>query len=881
MVKDASLRDIGNVELVDIIPHGRSGYDRLSIEAAVGDYVACGIMPIVLRKAAKRPITLPSVVAPSVPPESPGTATALSAVPFFGGTLVVDVDGNVYGWGDNSICWIAGLVPQFPDVADNSDDILPISLIEAWQNAKQVFLTDDGSAHIMDGGYARCAIDWIRSGPDIITDYFGQPFGRIVQVITLHGIDPADIRADKGQAMPAVYILRDDGTLWHCFSDRGSDYYEHFDPNRPPLTTPLNSGIDGVVQIAGTYRSVHNYYGVYRLGIYALRRDGTVWFRGFNYFGLAGIGNETADEIAAVDRWTQMPGLVDIVSVTADENGGFAIDSRGDVWGWGINTKYYDNEAEGTRFGFITAKNAYINYDNYGVEYTPVQLPLSNVRQAVGTLYPHPGPGAFYVLEDGSVWVAGIDYCDGIFDYNEMDGNDWDALEENLLNIARHPYLDDVAALAPVCATVIALKNDGSLWGWGSFAATYLGLPDGYTYVSPKTGATRVFDSQSWDNDVVYYPVPIPLEREIRHIANIVTRPANAICDPLPDPDGARYAYAYARLKACAYAYGMSELQEPDTQDAHAYLGCDLLYKVSVDGVNKWAYGFLNWPNDINTVYGVAVNPDGHIWAGAHGGAVHRIAKGGQTVWINYPGQQESVRSVAVGRDYCARVYCGGYSSSSLSSTKAISPDGISLWAVTKDDNYLGGVAVDADNCTYTADWSGYLCKLTASGDTVWEKMLNTRGLQAIAIAPDGYAYVGARCYGYCYKVQPSNGTVIWTGQAPSALEYLGVQAIACDGAGNSYWGVNDYGSGDKLFKLDSAGARMWSSSQYSRGVYGISVDPDGYVYIMARDAHPSKLDANGNTVWQYVSHTGGYSESVAVDPGCSGAFPDAHGLGL
>ncbi len=81
-MESTSSRGMNNVELVDSILHGQPGHAPLSIESVVGDYVACGIMPIVLRKAAKRPITLPSVVAPSVPPESPGTATALSAVPF-------------------------------------------------------------------------------------------------------------------------------------------------------------------------------------------------------------------------------------------------------------------------------------------------------------------------------------------------------------------------------------------------------------------------------------------------------------------------------------------------------------------------------------------------------------------------------------------------------------------------------------------------------------------------------------------------------------------------------------------------------------------------------------------------------------------------------
>lgn len=43
------MRDIHSVEFMDDISPGRSSRSSQGIEAAVGDYVACGAMPILMR----------------------------------------------------------------------------------------------------------------------------------------------------------------------------------------------------------------------------------------------------------------------------------------------------------------------------------------------------------------------------------------------------------------------------------------------------------------------------------------------------------------------------------------------------------------------------------------------------------------------------------------------------------------------------------------------------------------------------------------------------------------------------------------------------------------------------------------------------------------
>ncbi|MEO8011517.1 MAG: hypothetical protein ABI650_07740, partial [Dokdonella sp.] len=76
---------------------------------------------------------------------------------------------------------------------------------------------------------------------------------------------------------------------------------------------------------------------------YILRRDGTVWGMGLGYFGELGEDakrgglRDGLDERSANVSPKRIAGLADIVAISAGNGFAAAIDTRGQVWGWGSN----------------------------------------------------------------------------------------------------------------------------------------------------------------------------------------------------------------------------------------------------------------------------------------------------------------------------------------------------------------------------------------------------------------------------------------------------------------------------------------------------------------------------------------------------------------
>ncbi|MET3176381.1 UNVERIFIED_ORG: alpha-tubulin suppressor-like RCC1 family protein [Arthrobacter sp. UYCu721] len=91
--------------------------------------------------------------------------------------------------------------------------------------------------------------------------------------------------------------------------------------------------------------------------MYALKRDGTVWAWGENYYGQ--LGNPTAGSFVRVP--VQVSGLSGVKQVLADYTRAFALLADGTVRAWGVNTS--------GELGIGTATNTNV----------PVQVPASPV----------------------------------------------------------------------------------------------------------------------------------------------------------------------------------------------------------------------------------------------------------------------------------------------------------------------------------------------------------------------------------------------------------------------------------------------------------------------------------------------------------------------
>jgi alpha-tubulin suppressor-like RCC1 family protein len=213
--------------------------------------------------------------------------------------------------------------------------------------------------------------------------------------------------------------LRADGTVWGWGSDLYLDLgHDAGDDTSVPVQVPTLENITAIA--SGTGGSA-----------YALDADGTVWAWGRNDFGQLGIGT-TASALVPVP----VPGLSDVVAITAGNVSAYALKSDGTVWAWGRN--FYGELGDGTTEHMST----------------PVQvLELNEVTAIAAT----GGSSAYALKSDGTVWAWGRGYGGSL-------GNGM-TMHQSVPVQVLVPL--DITAISASGDAGIALRSDGTVWGWG------------------------------------------------------------------------------------------------------------------------------------------------------------------------------------------------------------------------------------------------------------------------------------------------------------------------------------------------------------------------------------------------------------------------------
>jgi alpha-tubulin suppressor-like RCC1 family protein len=283
--------------------------------------------------------------------------------------------------------------------------------------------------------------------------------------------DVSSVAGGGGQSL----ALTSDGRVW-CWGDNtyGQRGNGSTDPV-PPLNPTVVSTLSGVQAISSGADSN-----------YALLQDGTVWAWGWNASGELGVPAAVFTNSAVP---IQVPGLHDIIAISAGTQFCLALARDGLVWAWGTNTEgtlangttSHGNfptpapilsltsvtaiaagayhcvalKADGTMWfwGF----NGTGEFGNGATGSTPIWVP-SQVPGLAGVAAI--GAGHYHTVaakKDGTV------LCWGENTYGESGG----ALSAPVLSPTVVPGLAGIVSVYGSSANTMALGADGSVWVWG------------------------------------------------------------------------------------------------------------------------------------------------------------------------------------------------------------------------------------------------------------------------------------------------------------------------------------------------------------------------------------------------------------------------------
>ncbi|MFC6229831.1 S-layer homology domain-containing protein [Paenibacillus allorhizosphaerae] len=190
----------------------------------------------------------------------------------------------------------------------------------------------------------------------------------------------------------------------------------------------------------------------------ALKKDGTVWSWGMD--ASSELGRPTDGYVSAVAG--QVQGLRDIVQISAGDTHSLALDKDGNVWAWG------DNLTGGLGTGSMGAPQS-----------VPVRvMSLTDVVQvSAGTLY------SLALTADGKVYAWG-------YNGNRQTGDGVNTNQPRLtpVNVKKSDGqpLSGVTQIAAGSFHGLAILNDDTVWSWGSNSFGQLGSGDQSLGVSAR-----------------------------------------------------------------------------------------------------------------------------------------------------------------------------------------------------------------------------------------------------------------------------------------------------------------------------------------------------------------------------------------------------------
>ncbi len=268
--------------------------------------------------------------------------------------------------------------------------------------------------------------------------------------------------------------IRGDGTVWTWGNDSHGQLGDGTEFKIHVKTKALSTAADAAyIRPEDMRKSVHS-VPVRVMGIedvvsvsggreytLSLKKDGTVWAWGDNYYGQLGNPGVRKSPVPL-----QVQGIKDVTSITAGYDFGGAIRNDGTAWTWGYNIRgQLGNGTKAHRSipalaGITPRKDARVESDE---KKPPVPFPSNIIAVAAG------GYHSIALGSDGTVWTWG----------NNAAGQLGDGTTENSAKPIPVKGITDAIAISGGYAHTLALKKDGTVWAWGHNSSGQLG--DGTT----------------------------------------------------------------------------------------------------------------------------------------------------------------------------------------------------------------------------------------------------------------------------------------------------------------------------------------------------------------------------------------------------------------
>lgn len=233
----------------------------------------------------------------------------------------------------------------------------------------------------------------------------------------------------------------------------------------------------------------------------------------------------------------------------------------------------------------------------------------------------------------------------------------------------------------------------------------------------------------------------------------------------------------------------------------------------------------------------IAVDSDGNVFY-AVGNTLMKLNPEGRKLWT-FTGYSWTIRWIAVDHEGNAFVS----SESNGSNVAKISKDGVQIWS-TRTGMHPGSkmIAVDSNGDVFAVNFqSSSPMRVTKikglDGSVLWDKEMGTSGTLAnnqfgLCVDANGDVYVGLRNSDYrAYKRSGSDGELLWTAPGISGDFIYG---ITVDDDGYVYI----LNRSDELKKVDQSNANIeseptlvWSKSGIAAAHNSLFLDGRGYVY--------------------------------------------------